>query len=58
MFEIGYLTLGRSAIFFICIEIWIVAFFLTAIYINIWSGTALQIVSSIAGDVSNLPTIF
>ena len=41
MFEIGYLTLGRSAIFFICIEIWIVSFFLIAIYVNIWSGTAL-----------------
>jgi len=62
LFEIGYLTLGRPAIFLICFMVWVNSFFLLAIFINVWSHTALSVVENFAGGAeipawlqSNIP---
>jgi hypothetical protein len=58
LFEIGFLTLGRPAIFLICFMVWVNSFFLIAIFTNVWSLTALSVVSNFAGGKSNLPGLF
>jgi amino acid permease len=41
MFEIGFLIMGKRAIYIICFAIFINSFFLIVIFINVWSSTAL-----------------
>jgi len=40
MFEIGFLIMGKKAIYVICFAIFINSFFLIVIFINVWSTTA------------------
>jgi len=47
MFEIGYLTMGRSSIFAICFCIFINSFFLIVIFVSVWSSTAEDVVSNL-----------
>ena len=54
LFEIGFLTLGRPAIFMICFMVWVNSFFLIAIFVNVWSKTAVSIITGFVG-VDNLP---
>ena len=47
MFEIGFLTMGRSSIFAICGTITINSFFLIVIYVSVWGNTAHTVVLSL-----------
>jgi amino acid permease len=58
LFEIGFLTIGRPAIFAICFMVWISSFFLIAIFINVFSNTAKQVTVNFAGGEDQLPVIF
>ena len=44
MFEIGFLTMGRSSIFAICGTITINSFFLIVIYVSVWGNIAHSVV--------------
>jgi amino acid permease len=47
MFEIGFLIMGKKAIYLICFAIWITSFFLIVIFVNVWSATALGFVKTV-----------
>jgi len=46
MFEIGFLIMGKKAIYIICFAIFINSFFLIVIFVNVWSSTALGFVKT------------
>ena len=56
------MTIGRPAIFAICFMVWVNSFFLIAIFVNVWSNTALQVTINFAGGkeaaAASLPAIF
>jgi len=58
MFEIGFLIMGKRAIYVICFAIFINSFFLLVIFINVWSTTALGFVKTTwyENDEDNLLT--
>jgi len=45
-FEIGFLIMGKRAIYLICLAILMNGFFLIVIFINVWSNTALGFVKT------------
>ena len=49
MFEIGYLTMGRSSIFAICMIILINSFFLIIIFVSTFGSTSATFVKNISG---------
>ena len=49
MFEIGYLTMGRSSIFAICMVILINSFFLIIIFVLVFGNTSKSFVTNISG---------
>ena len=59
MFEIGYLTMGRSSIFAICMVILINSFFLIIIFVSTFGTTSATFATNISGctqDVAKTAT--